>query len=154
MKLSSLFMIVVAIQFSIMLFASGNSYTNCTPGGNALNSTSGCTAIFGFINNPTNWSNTYLVAAVLALMAGVAFTGSFVGTFLFGKQDLMVFGFVVSGFATCMVPIASLWQLIYEQSSMLGNNGISAFIASVVTAPLLIIAIFTLLGWWRGNSDM
>jgi hypothetical protein len=145
MKLSTLILLVIALQFSLVLF-SGNPATAHTN-----------TAIFGFIQNPTNWNNTLFITlfgTTVALLAAGALVGS-----VFFKPDVVVFAGLVTSFISWCIPIFSLWQLIYDgtQSTFpdLGINAANGWIfASVATAPLAIVAIFTVIGWWRGNSEL
>lgn len=139
MKITTLFLVIIALQFALMLFGSAKSDD---------------TAIFGFINNPTNWGNTTFILMFGVLAAGITLAGAFVGSLIFGKTDLMVFaGATVTLIGFC-IPITSLWQLIYQQTGLFGSTYTSGFIASIITAPLAIFAIFTIIGWWRSNSEM
>jgi hypothetical protein len=134
-KLSTVFLIILAIQFNILIFDSGYNHQ---------------TAIFGFIQNPTSWSNTLFISLFGATAVAIAL-GAMVGSF-FIKPDIMVFSGFVAIFISWCIPIASLWQIIYEETSIFGSA--SGLIASIIIAPLAVLAIFTIIGWWRGQSEM
>ena len=147
MKLSTLMMIMIAIQLVTLLF--GMNHSN--------------TALFGFIQNPTDWSNNVFLIIFGTIAAGVTLVGAFVGTFIYGKTDLMVFAGAILVLLGFMVPVASLWQTIYgeiilpNESCVISawkENCTGGFVASLFTAPLAILAVFTIVNWWRGNSEM
>jgi hypothetical protein len=137
MKLSTMFLIIFAIQFNVLIFASSYNHD---------------TLIFGFIQNPTDWSNSALILVVTSIAAGAALTGSYIGSLIIGKNDLTVFATVIGLFISWASPITSLWQMIYEEVNLFGTA--SGLIASIFVAPLIIIAFFAVLGWWRGNSNL
>lgn len=145
MKLSTIILIVIALQFSIVLF-SGDPDTAHQD-----------TAIFGFIQNPTNWNNTLFITVFglsIAALAGAAIVGS-----VFFKPDIVVFALLIEGMISWLIPIASLWQLVYDGTqSTFADFGINPangwILASITVAPLAILAIFTVIGWWRGNSEL
>lgn len=139
MKISTVFLIVIAIQFSVMMYGSSVQQN---------------TALFGFIQNPTDWSNTTFITMFGLVAIGIAGV-VFVGAMIFGKTDTMIFAsttMILVGFA---IPITSLWQLIYEERGMFGGSAVaSGYVASLLVAPLIILAIFSIINWWRGNSEM
>jgi hypothetical protein len=112
------------------------------------------TALFGFIQNPTDWSNTIFILLFGSVLSGIILAGAFVGSLIFGKTDLMVFATVTTTLLTFCIPITSLWQLIYEEIGLWGSNAVGIYMASLITAPLLILAVFTIINWWRGNSEL
>jgi len=142
MKLSTLWMIMVALQFTLMAF--GNiAYED--------------TALFTFILSPTDWSGTALLfsfVGIAAALAGIALVGSVI----FGKTDTLVFAGVVSSFVSFCIPIGSLWQVIYREIGIFGVESVqgitmSAYAASALVAPLAIISIVTILNWWRTTGE-
>lgn len=140
MKIATLFLIVIAIQVSLLMF--DMSYQEDT-------------ALFGFVKNPTNWSNTLFITLFGLAAAGITLAGAFVGSMIFGKTDIMLFAGMVATLIGFAIPITSLWQLISGEVGLFGGNIAAAqFTATILTAPLLLLAIFTIVNWWRGNSEM
>lgn len=136
MKLSTLFLIIFAIQISFIVF-DARDISN--------------TALFGFIKNPTDWSNTVFITVIGLIAAGAVMAGSFVGSFIFGKTDIMIFAPFISVMITWMIPLASLWQLISEESGVFGDA--NWVVASILTAPFLVYAFWSTLNWWRATGE-
>jgi hypothetical protein len=149
MKISTLLMIMVALQFTLMLF--GEDWSN--------------TPLILMVTNPFDWASLGFIGFFGYLAGGVITTAVIVGTLVFGKNDLVVFSGAVAVFAGCCFPIVSLWMVIYKEIGYFGedctistltNPAIcsSAIIASIFTAPLLILSVITIVNWWRGASDI
>jgi hypothetical protein len=142
MKLSTLWIIMIALQFTLLAF--GNiAYDQ--------------TALFQFILSPFNWSATTLVVFLGATALTLVST-ALVGSIIFGKTDTIIFAGVVGSFISFCVPIGSLWQVIAGEIGIFGNEtirgiAINNLIASVLVAPLAILSIATILNWWRTTGE-
>lgn len=145
MKLSTLLMLMAALQFTLMMF--GESYSE--------------TPVWLLVTTPFDWSTNSFIN-FFQLLSGVALVGAaIVGTLVFGKNDLAVFGGVVAVFVGCCVPISTLWVVINKEVGYFGtqcpaNGGIcsSALVASLICAPLAILSLITIINWWRSASDI
>jgi len=142
MKLSTIFLIIIALQFSLILFSGNPDLAHQD------------TSIFGFIKNPTNWNNTSFIT-FLGVSAAMLAAGALVGSVFF-KPDILVFAGMITTFISWAIPIGSLWQLIYDASinTFGATTGNAWVFASLFSTPLIILAIFTIIGWWRGNSEL
>lgn len=134
MKLSSMFLIIIALQFNIMLFGSGVVHED--------------NKIFGFVTNPTNWSNTTFILLFGVTAAGVITGGAIVGSYLGIKSDLAILAPLVVVFISWAIPLASLWQMIYEEEYLFGSA--NTLVASIFVGPLALLAVLGVLNWW-GN---
>jgi len=142
MKLSTLWVIMVALQFTLMAFG---------------NIAYGDTALFTFILTPFNWEADTLIV-FLGATALTLISTALVGSIIFGKTDTIIFAGVVGSFITFCVPIGSLWQVIYREIGIFGVETVqgvtmSGFVASVLVAPLAILSIATILNWWRTTGE-
>jgi hypothetical protein len=145
MKLSTLFLIMLAIEFSIIIFSEG-TYVDNTP-------------LIGAALNPHVWSDTIMFATVGLIIAGAIISGSWVGSVFYGKADIMIYATLVGVMILWLVPIVSLFDLIYNNisatlgTSEIGMAGISIggarLIAGLICAPLIVLAFTTTLNWWR-----
>lgn len=133
MNLQTMFLIIIALQFNIMLFGAGAQHD---------------TAIFGFISNPTDWSNSTFILLFGAIVVAGIFGGAYVGSFLGVKSDLATLAPLVGVFISWAIPLSSLWQLIYEEEDLFGTA--NALVASIIIAPFVILAVFSVINWW-GN---
>lgn len=152
MKLTTMFLIIIAIQINLLIFDSQTSGTTYTPisvnGTQTANVSS--SALFEFVSNPSGWSDSLFITlfGLTALsLVGAAAIGS-----VFFKSDIIVFAPLVAVIITWLIPITSLWNLIYRETDLFGTS--AALFATVITAPLVIIAIFSVIAWWRGNSEL
>jgi hypothetical protein len=142
MKLSTLWMIMVALQFTLVVFG----YINY-----------GNTALFQFILNPTDWSGTTLLFSFVGIATALA-SIALVGSVIFGKTDTLIFAGVVGSFISFCIPIGTLWQVIAGEIGIFGNEtvrgiAINNLVASVIVAPLAILSIATILNWWRTTGE-
>ena len=144
MKISTVFLIIIALEFSIIMFNQG-AYVDETP-------------FLTNVLNPTLWgsSSLWMIFVTLAGVAVVA--GSYAGQIIMGKNDLAVFALFVSGSViTWMAPIATLWRMVYTDGlfptsdvAFAGVNvSANSLIASILVAPLIILAFWATLNWWR-----
>lgn len=133
MKLATMFLIIIALQFNIIIFGAGQDHN---------------TAIFGFIENPTDWSNSTFITLFGMTLAALSIGFVFVGSILGVKSDLAILAPLATVFISWAIPIASLWQLIYEEDAIFG--GANSLMASIIVAPLVILAVFSVVNWW-GN---
>lgn len=170
MKLSTSFLIIIAIQFNLIIFGEGtNSFSN--------------TGLFSSIISPQNWTNAPVVIALFLLIGLVIASGTVVGSFVFGKSNTILFAGAIALFLGWMVPITTLFTMIYKENIFgvtsvvnmsstcpsipyLGNlsvdavcssgttliNGNSIF-AGFIVAPLFILMIWSLIGWWYGYNE-
>lgn len=132
MKLATILLLIVAIEFSILIFDAGHGSD---------------TALFGFVQNPTDWSNAVFILVFGAVAAGLSLVTAVVGTLIFGRSDTIIFASLVPVLISWCVPLASLWQLIYEETGVFGDA--NTLIASIIVAPLIVLAITSILTWWR-----
>lgn len=136
MKISTLFIIILVIQLSFIIFDART--VEDTP-------------IFGFIKNPTNWSSSLLITIIAGIAALAAISGTWVGGLIIGKTDVVIFGGFVAVMILWMTPIASFWNLLYEEVGLFGDA--NWIVASILTLPLCVYAIFTTLNWWRTTGE-
>ena len=151
MKLTTMFLIMVALQFSIFMFSEGTT-------------TYASSELTTVVLNPTDWGNWhtnpfFILLAVGIGLVGIAAAAGFITGF---KTDTMLFSsliLIIVGWAT---PIVSLYQVIAKET-LFGTQevvfqGISMtanqLIASMVSAPLILLGAFSIWGWWRSNSEM
>lgn len=133
MKLSTLFMIAIAIQLVLVIFDTGNAHQD--------------TAIFQFVSSPQDWSSSTFLLLFAVSIGGLA-AGAAIGSFFF-KPDIVVFAVMVGSFISWMIPISSLWLMINSQALFGDANWV---VATMTTAPLTIMGIMTIIGWWRNAS--
>jgi hypothetical protein len=155
MKLANMLMILIVIQSVIILYdavytSSGNEgYTLESYGDNE-------SKVWNFITDPSSWSESLFLIAVLALGATSA-TFIAIGTFLNTPSDSALFSplfiiFIGVGF----VPIVSMYHVFTRNISFFGCSSLPCPLATfawVLTGG--IIAIFYVLGvleWWTGRS--
>jgi hypothetical protein len=149
MKLSTLLLIMIALQFSLMLYG-GTSYTSYA--GNSTETGTNSTALWTFATHPYDWRLLGLISWQEYLAAGVIGMVVIVGSLVIGKTDLMVFAPAVAVFIGFCIPIAGLWTAINSEIGYFGDA--SWLIASVICAPLGILSFVTVFNWWRSASDI
>ena len=136
MKLVTLLMIMAALQITLYIFGEGLSET----------------PLWLLITTPFDWSALGLIN-FFQLAAGGVFTGiAIVGTLIFGKNDLAVFGGAVAVFIGCCFPITTLWGVIAREIGYFGES--AWLISTVICAPLIILSMITIINWWRSASDI
>jgi len=98
--------------------------------------------LYNFISNPSDWRSGFsMILSDLILSAGgVAIV---IGTF-FVKSDLALFSGMAAILYTFGKPLGVLWTLIADQSS--------ALIANLFISPIILLYIFTVIAWWRGQD--
>lgn len=141
MKVATLMLIMLAIQAAIIITAQG-TYNEETPFWEAA-------------QNPTNWQASVLVLLLGSIAAIVGGAIVVVGALLLGKADLAVFAIPVFIMAGWLAPIVSFWRMVTADVTLggLGLNGLSVFICSLVCGPLIILALYSLLTWWRTTFE-
>lgn len=137
MKLSTLFMIMVALQFTLVMFGEGISET----------------PLYILVTHPTDWSALGFVSFLGLLAGGILTSVAIVGTLVFGKNDLAVFSGAVAVFIGFCYPVASLWNVINKEVGYFGTEA-APYIASAFCAPLVILSFITIVNWWRSASDI
>jgi len=150
MKLSTLLMIMVALQFTLMMFGIG---IESTP-------------LILFVTNPVDWTGLGFINFFLGT-AGIVTAAVIVGSLVFGKNDTAIFASAVAFLIGCCVPIFTLWNTIKSEVGYFGSSCVTVgsisnpfsmcsniWIASVAVSPLAILSIITILNWWRSASDI
>lgn len=155
MKLSNLIMILLVIQSVIILYdaiytSSGNdAYTLQSYDQNE-------TKIWNFITDPSSWSSSLLLIALLAI-GGTTASFIVVGTFLNTPSDSALFSpafilFISAG----AIPIISMYHVFTRNIAMFGCSELPCPIATfawAITGGLIaIFYVIAVLEWWSGRS--
>lgn len=151
MKLATAILIIGALQFSLIIF-SGQYVENGT----------GSLPWESFFN-PTSWQSMLFWTIIAGLVATIAFAGSYIGSFVFNKPDLVIFGGLMAIFIGWMTPIVSLWRLISiegfgninDSCINCGFNLLSTgnLVGAIAIFPFIIMMFMTLLTWWRSTFE-
>jgi len=133
-KLAPFLIFLIAVEFSLMLFIGVN-----TP---ALD-------LLTLVSNPENWTIDGLINRIGGVIAAVGVIGILIGTFVGGKTDFLIFG----GFTTLFLSYGKvLAQLNANIAALKDVSTAGNLIAFLITAPIIIIYIYTVLKFWRATD--
>jgi len=133
-KLAPFLIFLIAVEFSLMLFIGVN-----TP---ALD-------LLTLVSNPENWTIDGLINRIGGVIAAVGVIGILIGTFVGGKTDFLIFG----GFTTLFLSYGKvLAQLSANIAALKDVSTAGTLIAFLITAPIIIIYIYTVLKFWRATD--
>lgn len=176
MKLSTAFIIIVALQLSLILFSEGTySYSNSN--------------LLLAILNPSDMGSTAILSVLATAVLLVVVTGVFLGSVLGFKTDTMLFAGLVLLLAGWLYPITALNNMIVKEqffgnssainvtancpniqiqvdsngsyiynqpdpNCLEGLSGIDAnkMFAAIITAPFYILMLWSVWGWWRNSQ--
>lgn len=133
-KMSYLIMGVIAVQLSMYLVFDIGIPTS---------------SLWELFRDPANWSSLSLTTVISDAITAISAL-IFVGGLIF-KNDLMVFGGTAGIFFTFGKQLVELWRNINSQTAF-GDAVSAPIVASIITVPIIILYIFTVLEWWRGRD--
>ena len=166
MKLSTMIMLLMAIQVSLMVFYTtvdlgstsaipivynGSNVSVNTTGGNIT------TAMFyQFISDPTEWTSSAFMIALIAFIVLMAATGIRIfGSTLVSSDTVRFSGLFLVMFGLGSIPIGGLWVLISGLVTPLACavGDVSCFlpwmIAFLCVMPITVLWFLSCLTWWR-----
>jgi len=163
MKLATMLLMVMALQFSIFMFSEGTLLQNPSTSITVIGQNVSAPNLLGLMLEPTNWANSFVLLLIVGITAAAAVAGSYVGSFFMGKQDIVIFGTFAAVCVSWAIPLVSFWQMIFKESlfgtatiqvaGLTIENGANAVFASIFTTPLLILALISVLSWWRTTAE-
>lgn len=172
MKLSVMIVILMAIQVSLMLFYTTVSVDNTDAipnlynGSNVSidfdgNGTEITTAkFFQFIADPTQWSSSTFMIALVAFIVLLAATGVRIfGSTLVSSDTVRFSPIFLIVFGLGSIPIVGLWGLISNEVTSIAceTAAVSCFaswmIAFLFTMPLTVMWFLACLTHWRTGSS-
>ena len=170
MKILPMFLFLIAIQFSLILFVDNVNYNGCDP--NAFNSTN-CSIQGGFLDsnmtnetfggndlwslifNPFEGGNTRLIIYILSIMGMI---GALIFIPFVNRSDVSIWAGPAAVIMVAGIPtIVSLYQFINNQVSALACPVTDAFclpaqfLAAIIAGVLLFAWIASILEWWSGR---
>ena len=125
---TNMLIIVVMIQFTMIMFG-----VTDVPG----------TSLYTFISNPSDWETAGWNLLLGDVIAAASVAMVIIGTYWI-KTDFLIFAGVTGIIYSFGKPLISLFNEI--------KNSSSPEIAILITAPIIILYIMLLLGWWRGRN--
>ena len=149
MKLSTIIIILIILQASILLYDQvySDDYELTSYGSNE-------TALWNFVTDPTAWSNTDLLKVFASLTAVAGVIG--VGVYLVTQSDTALFFGVFTfflGFGT--IPIVSLYQVFTRNVSFFGCSSMpctpAILVWSLTGGILAILYVLAVLEWWSNR---
>jgi len=151
MKLSNMIMVLVIIQAAIIMYDQvySSDYELTAYDSNE-------TIMWDFIADPTGWSSTALLIALIAIgAAGAAFI--IVGTFLSTPSDTALFSPIfILLLGVGAIPIVSLYHVFTRNVALFGCTSMPCAPATwlwVFTGGIIgLFYILSVLEWWSGRS--
>ncbi len=149
MKLSTIIIILVILQGSILLYDQVYSEDFTVP-----SYASNETALWDFVTDPSSWSDTQLLTVFASLTAVAGLIG--VGVYLVTQSDTALFFGVFTfllGFGS--IPIGSLYNVFMRNVEFFGCSEIPctpAIFAWAFTGGILaILYVLAVLEWWSNR---
>lgn len=152
MKLANMILILIVIQAVIVIYDQVYDSTSYELDSYADENSQ----VWNFVLDPTSWSSSSLLIALLALGAGAAAFIA-VGTFLNTPSDTAMFSpaFVLL-IGAGAVPIISLYNVFSREVAMFGCTSMPCTPALILWALsggfLAVFYILSVLEWWSGRS--
>ena len=149
MKLSTIILILIVIQASIIMYDQVYSDDYEIPSYGSSK-----TIIWNFVTDPSDWSGTELLLYFASLTAVSGLIG--VGVYLVTKSDTaLFFGVFTFLLGAGAVPITSLYNVFERNVGFFGCSSIPctpAILAWALTGGLLaILYILAVLEWWSNR---
>jgi len=98
--------------------------------------------------NPTSWNSLSLINYLALTIALVGAVGIIVGNFTGVKSDFIVMAGVTAIFLSYG---ASIWQ-VYQRIIAIPQFDPSNYLAILLIAPIIIMYIYVIIKFWRGND--
>ena len=135
-KLTAALIMVFLIEISLVFFG-GASYNQ--------------SSLYSFLINPTGFGSAVFYLLMLAILVTSTFAQIVPGSFYQVNQWAL---FAVAGVAmiSFVGNIAHLWAFINGQLvGIFSNSQMGGFVASIITAPMLIFYVVAVVEWTRQN---
>ncbi len=133
-KLMPLLIFIIVVELAMMLF---------------LGVSTPSTALLSLFLNPTSWSSLALITKITSVIALAGVGGIIVGTFVNFKSDFLIF----AGLTTVFLSYGQSLYAVYSKIQGIKDLGDwSTLIALLIVSPIIIVFIYTILKFWRGND--
>lgn len=131
-KLVNSLLLIIAIEFSMILF---------------LGIPTPISSLVELVTSPELFTKAALIDQIVTSLTLVGVAGIAIGT-IFSKQDFLVFG----GLSLIFLSYGATFFRLYQTLNALPHFGKESYIAIIITAPLIIIYVYTVLKFWRGSD--
>lgn len=135
-KLSSFLITILAIEVLMKLF---------------LGVTTPITSLFELVLNPHNWSLLNFISDTNNWLGLAAIGGIVIGSY-WSKGDFLVFAGIAIVFFSYGQIFAQLHTTLSTMINVHSEMGSGDIISFFIVAPLIILYIYTILKFWRGND--
>ena len=146
-KLASMFMLLIALQISMLFYVNGS----------ALDGILG-----SFITNISGWSTLEWILAVLLVAGGLTIVGVVAGSLFGFKSDFIIFAPAIAGLISIGAVFAQFAVVLHGWLTGTFFTECSTDISAVCPPAILIIAmtvgpiafyyVWTVIEWWRGKD--
>lgn len=143
-KLMTMFLILIAIQACLLIYAAPNSLT---------------TDLWTFVTNMDNWNNIDFILALVGIAGAIGLTGIVAGTMFGFKTDFLIFAPAVAGLLSMGVVFTQLASTMRSElisrffpTCDLSNCGPVTFIIAITIGPIALYYAWTVIEWWRGKD--
>jgi len=135
-KLYPLLIVILSIEVCMKLF---------------LGITTPITALFDLVLNPHNWDLLSLISDTSNWLGLAAIGGIVIGSY-WSKGDFLVFAGIAIVFFTYGKIFAQLSTTLASMINAHSAYGAGTIISFLIIAPMIILYIYTILKFWRGND--
>ena len=147
-KLINMFLILIALQACLILYASPMTTTG---GGN----------LWTFVTNIENWSSLAFILGLIGIAGGIGLLTIAAGTAFGFKTDFLIFAGAIAGFISMGSIFVNLANVLRDDliarvfvgaTCTLESCPPVTFIVAVTIAPIAFYYVWTVIEWWRGKD--
>ena len=147
-KLINMFLVLVAIQACLILYAAPMTSTG---GG----------SIWTFMTNIENWNSLTFLLGLMGVATGVGIIGMVAGTAFGFKTDFLIFAVAIPGFISLGATFVLLANVLRDElisrifvgpTCTLESCDPVTFFVAIIIAPVAFFYIWTVIEWWRGRD--
>ena len=136
-KLYPALMLIVAIEIAMKIF---------------LGVTTPVTSILTLILNPYNWSLTAFVISASNIIGLAGIAGIVIGSF-WSKGDFLVFAGIAALFFSYGKVFGQFSTTIANVINSQSSSGAGTLISFFIMAPIIILYIYVIFKFWRGDDN-
>lgn len=146
-KLITMFMILIALQAAMMLYANG---------------TTSDTDLWTFVWNIDQWGSLAFIVSLGAIAAAIGLTGISSGSVFGFKTDFLVMAPAIAGLISIGVVFTNLGNMIRDELvarvfTACADPSVSCtpatYIVAIIVGPLALYYAWTVVEWWRGKDN-